>query len=375
MKLRSPTGLLAGLTVALAVAPAAHAAPANVHVRAEGATSTVVPRTAVTTTTDAVNKDGQAGHDCSGTSAAGALERATGGDWGGNWFEGLGYSVDRIRGEQSNPSGTYWTLWINYRFSDAGPCGAELQTGDDVLLYIDCFAGCPSPKPLRLTGVPARVAPGATAAVKVETFQVSGSPSDTQPVPAPDATVQVGGRTFATGPDGTARVTFEGSGPVAVQATKAGHVRSATEQACVTTGADGACGTATGPRKSGPPPTDVADTTAPVARITGIRNRQRFARGPRELRGTVTEDASGIRAVKLRLTRRLGRACWYFSGSRERFVRRRCGTDHAFRIGDRAQWRYLLPARLGRGRYALEVYAIDRAGNRGPATRVGFRVR
>jgi hypothetical protein len=374
MKLRSPAGLLAGLTAALAIAPAAHAAPANVQVRAEGATATVLPRTAVTTTTDTVNKDGQAGHDCTGTSAAGALERATGGDWGGTWFDGLGYAVDRIRGEQSNPSGTYWALWINYRFSDLGLCQAELQNGDDILLYIDCFAGCPSPKPLRLTGVPATAAPGATTVVKVETFEVSGFPSVTQPVPAPGAGVQVGGRTYTTGPDGSAQVTFEGSGPVTVQASKAGHVRSAAEQTCVTTGGDGACGT-TKPPKGGPPPVPAADTTAPVARITGIRNRQRFARGPRELRGTVSDDSSGIRAVKLRLTRRLGRACWYFSGSRERFLRRRCGTDHAFRIGDRAQWRYLLPARLARGRYALEVYAIDRAGNQSAPQRVVFTVR
>ena len=50
-----------------------------------------------------------------------------------------------------------------------------------------------------------------------------------------------------------------------------------------------------------------------------------------------------------------------------------------FAIGDRADWSYLLPARLGRGRYVLDAIAIDGAGNRTPlargTTRVVFTVR
>jgi hypothetical protein len=45
-----------------------------------------------------------------------------------------------------------------------------------------------------------------------------------------------------------------------------------------------------------------------------------------------------------------------------------------FRIGDRPDWSYLLPRRLGRGRYTLRVAAIDRAGNRAE-THVVVRVR
>ena len=84
MKLRSPAGLAAGLvSAALLAAPAAAPGQAPVTVRVEGSTATVLPRTQVTTTTTPVNKDGQPGHDCTGTSAAGALERATGGSWPG----------------------------------------------------------------------------------------------------------------------------------------------------------------------------------------------------------------------------------------------------------------------------------------------------
>jgi hypothetical protein len=119
------------------------------------------------------------------------------------------------------------------------------------------------------------------------------------------------------------------------------------------------------------------DTTAPVASIRGIRSGQRFTRrrAPRELRGTVSADPSGLWAVKLRLTRRHRGTCWYFSGSREQFLKRTCGKAYAFKVGDETVWSYLLPARLPRGRYVLSTYAIDNAFNRGAERRVVFRVR
>ena len=366
MKLRSPAGLAAGLVgAALLAAPAAAAGQSPVTVRAEGRTATVLPRTAVTTTTATVNKDGQAGHDCTGTSAAGALERATGGNWTGPWFDGAGYFVDRVLGESADPSSTYWSFWLNYRPSDVGLCGVELQPGDDVLLFVDCFAGCAPRTPLRLSRVPTRAAPGSAASVLVETFQGSA------PVAAPGATVQVGARRFTTGADGIARVTFEGSGPVTVRATKLDHVPSATEQPCVTTGSDGACGSSLPPQPSAP------DTTGPAATVLGIRDGKRYKRrrAPRELRGTATADPSGLWAVKIRLTRRHKGRCWYFSGSKERFLKRTCGKKYAFKVGESTEWSYLLPARLRRGRYVLDAYAVDRSFNRGATSRVRFRVR
>jgi hypothetical protein len=371
MKLRSPAGLAAGLlSAALFAAPAWAAGPANVHVRVEGAGSTVLPRTAVTTTaTGIVNKDGQAGHDCTPTSAAGALERATAGDWTGAWFDGLGYGPVRILTETRDPSTSYWAVYLNYRYSDSGICGIELQNGDDLLLLVDCFSTpqC-ARRPLRLSRVPATAAPGSTAAVLVETFDVTNTfPSVTTVVPAAGATVTVGGREFTAGSDGIANVSFDGSGPVSVRATQLARVPSATEQTCVTTGSDGACGSV---QPSAP------DTTAPVGRILGIRDGQRFTRGraPRELRGSVTADPSGLWAVKIRLTRRFKGTCWYFSGSKERFLKRTCGKKYAFKIGDRAEWSYLLPARLKRGRYVLDVYGVDNAFNKGAIVRGSSRV-
>jgi hypothetical protein len=362
MKLRICAGLAAGILAALLpAAPALADGPARVTVRAEGRAATVVPQTAVTTTTTPVSKDGM--HACSGTSAAGALEQATSGDWAGPWFDGLGYAVDRIHTETSDPSSTYWALWVNYRYSQVGLCDAELQAGDDVLLAIDCFASCAARTPLRLSRVPAVARPGTTADVLVQDFPASGTPA-----PAAGATVRVGPRSYTAGADGTARVTFSGRGPVSLRATQSDHVPSATEQTCVTTGTDGACGSVV----SSPP-----DRTAPLAAIDGIRNGRRFSRrgAPRELHGSATADPSGLWAVKIRLTRKLGGTCWYFSGTRERFLKRRCGKSYAFKVSDRPAWSYLLPRRLPRGRYVLETYAIDNAFNHGPTDRVRFRVR
>jgi hypothetical protein len=141
----------------------------------------------------------------------------------------------------------------------------------------------------------------------------------------------------------------------------------------VSDGADGFCDT-TAP---GPTPTPAPrDTTAPVVTIH-LRNGAVFPRrrAPRLLRGSVSADPSGLRLVRLRLTRRVGRRCAYFSGRLDRFRWAPCGRGAFQQIGDRADWSFLLPRRLGRGRYRLEVLAIDGALNFGAPARVRFRVK
>ncbi|MEA2195231.1 MAG: hypothetical protein QOG42_1665, partial [Solirubrobacteraceae bacterium] len=116
--------LAGGALLGALAGPAAAAGPADVTVRVEGAAQTLVPRTAVHTDATPINKDGQAAHTCSGTAAAGALEKATGGDWSGPWFDGLGYSVQTIKGEtHAFPAPEYFTLWINHRATSEGVCG------------------------------------------------------------------------------------------------------------------------------------------------------------------------------------------------------------------------------------------------------------
>jgi hypothetical protein len=368
-------GALAGLAAAMALA--APASAANVTVRIEGDTQTLLPRTAVTTTTDPVGKPGQP--TCSGTSALGALDRATGGNWAGPYDAGFStYSIETLMGETHNSAtSSYWPFWINYTYASMGVCGQQVQEGDELLFVPECYAaGCTPASPLRLRGVPATVAPGAPVTVRVDEYSPPVFPdTTTTSVPSAGATVTYGGATTTTGADGTAQLTFSASGPKSVQATKAGHVRSATESTCVTTGSDGACGSQPG---GGTPPPGQAtkDTTAPTATIAGLRDGQVFSRrgAPRTLRGTVSADPSGIKSIRLSILRRKGGRCWTFDGETERFKRHRCGGSRSFRIGDRAEWSYLLPKRLPRGRYTIRVVAIDNAGN-DSVTQTEIRVR
>ena len=373
--------------------PALAAGPADVTVRVEGAASTLVPRTAVRTDTTPVNKDGQPGHTCTGTGAAGALEKATGGDWNGPWFDGLGYAVNTIKGEtHAYPAPEYFSLWINHRSASEGVCGttAELQQGDDVLFFVDrCVADpvtflCTNSPVLPLgLSTPRSVTPGAPFNVSVVEYAADGTPS-----PVAGATVSGGDAPATTNAVGNATVTVSAAGPFSLRATKANRAPSASEPACATSGADGRCGAtipgAAAPVAAGQAPCATngrdgrcgsADREAPAVAITGIREQHRFARGkgPRRITASITPDPSGLQVVKLRLTRRVGPRCTYYSARSERFRRAPCGVNRSpwSAIGDRQEVDYLLPRKLPRGRYVLDVNAVDKAFNRDDARRRG----
>jgi hypothetical protein len=374
-------GALAGLAVAMLLAAPAAAAPSNVTVRVEGEAATLLPRTQVATDTQPVLVDGA--NSCPGTSAGGALYKAVAGEVGGTWG-GLGFQLKTIRGEThdevTDPS-LYWSFWVNYEFQNQGLCATELQEGDDVLLLVDCFSAtgqCASRTPLRLSGVPATVTPGQTVTLKVDQFTTAFDPgqnrTNTTAQPAAGATISAAGQTVATDNSGTAQLTLTTPGAVSIAVTKPNYVRTAAVT-CVTTGSDGNCGTVM--RPGTPLGTERPDDkTAPVASISGLKKGQVFARkrAPRTLRGTVSADPSGIKSVRLSILRRKRGRCWAFDGRTERFKRHRCGGSRSFRIGDRAEWSYMLPERLPRGRYTIRVVAIDNAGN-DSATQTEIRVR
>ena len=363
------SGLLAGVAL-LVAAPAAFAD--DVLVRVEGANDTLVPRTGTPIQPGTFTKDGNAAHQCASNSAGGALESVTGGDWSGRWSSFGDYEIQTIKGERyasnaGDPSGNYWAFWLNYRYATTGACGTPMQAGDEVLFFPDCFGpGCTNPTPLRITSAPGSAQPGQAFDVRViqydVTFDASFNATTTQ-APAAGATVTAGGRSFPAGADGVARVTVDGRSLAGVRATKNGYVRSAIENVCVD------CG------PSFVPP--VRDVDAPTSTVSSVRSGAVYSRrrAPRLLRGRIAADPSGLQSVKIKLTRRVGKRCTYFSGRRERFMKMRCGRGSYLRIGDRADWSYLLPRRLGRGRYVLEVKAIDGAFNRGTPARVRFRVK
>ena len=377
------TALKAGAAGAfLALVLALPASAATVSVRVEGSTRTLVPQTSVTPSAAVVvDKTATGGTTCDGAKGGGALELATGGDWGGTAFS-FGQAVEVIKGESHVfGTGAFWNLSVNNAPASVGICDYEPVEGDEILLYAACDGppapGCFSEDPLDVRG-PATAAPGAPVTIAVDEYT---SPSGATPTKAPaaGATVAGGGVTATTAADGTAAVTLTERGPVTLTATKNARVRDELNL-CVTDGADGFCGTTAPGAATPPPPTGetpcqtsgddgrcgTRDRRAPQATITGIREQQRFTRrgAPRELAATVADDPSGLQAVKLGLSRSSGGRCWVLSGKRAAFRRARCGHHAVFGVGTASDVSYLLPTRLPRGRYVLDVVAIDKAFNR-----------
>ena len=372
---------LAGLL--LAIAAAAPAAAADVSVRVEGENATLLPRTVVTqpATQDAVT-------GCPPASASAALEIATKGNWDRQQF------VSTILGETHTYSrNDYWNIWVfrGGKFvSGNGGC-QELLAGGEEVLFLTQIAdanGISTVYPTWITGVPATTKPGEAVTVTVNRAGCATTycdPGDGTVAPLAGATVTGGSAPVTTDAAGKAVVTFTARGTAGLQATKTGFVRSATEPTCVTNGADGSCGTIAPDGTTLPPEIGgtvqpgqtpaVKDVDAPKGEITAIRNGQKFARkkAPRKLEAKVS-DASGLLQVKISLTRQVGKRCWAFSRTAERFKRITCGEHPLFKVGDRSDVSYLLPKRLGKGRYVFDVIATDRQYNRDALARGRNRV-
>jgi hypothetical protein len=94
------------------------------------------------------------------------------------------------------------------------------------------------------------------------------------------------------------------------------------------------------------------------------------------------DDAGGIAQVFLRLRSTDGGGlsaasrCQWFSGKRGVFTHRTvpCSKARFFRIGAKAGFSYLLPARLRTGKYVLDVKVLDRSYNVGRSA-VAFGVK
>ena len=340
--------LIGSIVGALAVAglavPVAHAgSPAKVHVRIEAPTRTLVDTTLTTTRTPVGGKDGDASHTCSGTSAAGAIEQATGGRWTANWFDGLGFAVLAFGKTQPTSPNDYWTLWVNGKSSPTGVCDTELQASDEVLEFICSptadFSSCTN-RPLMLTG-----GRGSNSVVDVKVVALNG---DGTSVPVKGAVVQGGRKDVTTAADGSASVSLR-DGQSGLRATHTGDVPSAKLTCLFSKKGATSCGS--------------RDRTPPTLTVKGIRADAVFAVGkaPRVLKG-VAKDPRGV-TVALRLTRRTAAGCTVFDG--ENGVFRRCPKkpQPLFTVGDRERWSYLLPAQLAVGSYTLQVRATDGAGN------------
>ncbi len=385
---RTLTGAIAG-ALALAAATTATAAPVTVDVRVEGRTQTLLERTVTVDVRPFKYSDDPQLYTCNGTSSnggpspapvptrSGALAQAaeeTATELTGTYFDGFGPGFDRVAGEDVSYDQTtmsYLAEFQNGRFdAELGGCARQVAQGDDVLFAY----GNGSEQVLALAG-PTTIRPGERATLTV---------TDAEDGSAVAGASVAGGTTGSDGRTTTPALTQRG--PQTFKATRAAAIRSNAATVCVTDGADGFCGTtapgqtqsttaapapapsATQPATSSPAAAALPDTLAAFAKVGSIREGQRFARGrgPRTLAGTVDTEASGLKDVRIRLTRTSGGRCFRFDGTRERFVAtRRCGIRNArtFSVGAAPAFSYLLPAALPSGRYVLDVVVLDRAKN------------
>jgi hypothetical protein len=358
----------------LLVPPAVAAAPVAVQLRVEGATSTIFEGP-VTTDGKVIDK-GSGAHPCDGTNGntnpapgptmTSALDDAAisgGFTWDGTWFGGFDdFGIDRIGPDSTDfAGGRFWGYALNYGATTIGGCQQQVQAGDEVLFGYDFFS---KSHLLKLSG------PGTGVAGQSINVQVVDGQTN-----APVAGAAVGGTT--TRSDGRARITFDSAGLRTLKAERSDSIRSNALVVCVASGQGGDCGV---PRSQLGAAGGVVDSKAPTVRISKPRSGIRYRRGPRLLRGKVSDEGSGVKLVELSLRRRVGkRGCTWWSGARERFVRRGCSRGTFFEAGSGPDWSYLLPDRLPKGRYVLSVRATDQAGNREQSavsgrTRVAFEV-
>jgi hypothetical protein len=360
-------GLLAGAALMLvSLAPAAHATPVTVRVVGDVA---ALETTQVDTTGAGVGT-------CAGHTAAEAIDKAVMGEWDRQAF------TQTILGELHDYTvdNDYWNFWLNDEYAQEGVCTYAVKPGDRILLLVqrDDPPGTPTIFPLTLAGVPASVVTGSAFTVTVNEQRSNGM--TTTPTPIAGARISDGSQILATtDAAGHATITLSAVGSKTLFAVHAGNVESEAAAVSVVAATSGP-GTSTTPMTTPPPGplTPGPDRSAPSLAIVGIAEGQRFARaaGPRRLRVEVAPDPSGLYAVKLRLTRNDRGRCTYFSGRFERFRlnhKARCSASAGswFGVGDHSSVDYLLPGRLPRGRYVLDVNAIDKAFNRDDGRRRG----
>ncbi|HEY7962190.1 MAG TPA: hypothetical protein VID29_09735 [Solirubrobacteraceae bacterium] len=391
--LSAVTPLFALLALLVFVAPARAVAPASVTVEVEGLTETKVPPTLLRTTTTPVVKNNGEGHpegSCSGTSAIGALELATGGNWSGPWSSNFNqYEIFTIAGEThqfeaGSKANYYWSFWLDHKEASVGACEAQLAQGDQVLFFPACFGKeCPpSPTPLGIEA-PVLANVGEAVSVTVSQYNAKGEPS-----PAVGADVAGGGVNATADLQGHATLRFAGDGTYTLHAYEAtggpAAVRTQTT-ICVHEGNDGTCGTqapagsvlAAGQSATTPfaPTPAYTGPYAVVAQASGVLDGHVYALGqaPKVLAGrAIAHTAIGSVSIELRRSYR-GR-CWDYDAKRARFLDARCGTARFFAVATGASFSYLLPAPLLRGRYVFDIRAVDAAGHRAPLDRGSSRI-
>jgi hypothetical protein len=362
---------LAGLALAvlalLLPASVAAAAPVTVNLRVEGSTGTLYEGPVTTDSKASVTTASGGTHPCdigenlnpntaqraaNPTTALIDAAAQLGLPFDAQWFPstpvGGDFFVSRVGADVNGnaPPFPSWGVAVNFHALQVGGCQAALSPGMDVLWAYDFFN---NPRLLQLTG-PTAVSVGVPFTVNVSDGETNN------PVPG----ARVGG--VPADGAGHASVTLGQPGIYRLKATAPNSIRSNALVVAAGVATQGVAGAR-------------VDRTSPRARLLSPRNNHTYRRAtfsPRLIHVAVAESGSGVRTVKLRLTRRVGNRCFSFSGRRERFIGAKCGTGFFFSVSSKTDFTYLLPERLPRGHYVLDVGAIDNAFNR---DRVGDRGR
>jgi hypothetical protein len=364
----------------LSVASSALGVP-SVTVRIVGESSTLLPLTNVT-----LNKPDPFASSCAVNSANAAINSAVesvNGSWDhGNAAGAGGDFTETILGETHvfNPTEWTWDVWINDKWA-SGICEDLLGEGDELLVAADYEPQptyAPTRLPLVLRESPPIVTAGTPFTVRVE--KVHTRPG-TYPeigegtlVPEEGATVSGGGVSAQTKSNGEATLTLCSAGVYSLAATEPGAVPSAPVSISVRAANEPVCGSGAAPSSAGNPASSSSSIPvaspykgpyALVASMTSVRNGHTYARAtaPRLLAGKILSH-SAVSSVQLELRREFLGRCSTYEALRGRFVRARCGSGRLFTASSSSSFSYLLPKRLGPGRYVLDVAALDVAGNR-----------
>jgi hypothetical protein len=215
---------IGGAVAALAACAAIVTAPAaaatvgtTVTVRVEGLNRTLLATKTVKTHGGWITKGGTPVGQCRATSAAGALDVATKGRWGGTFSSGLGIEVLSILGEKHpfTPPKYFWGLWINNRFASLGACALKLRKGTQLLF--GAISDTASADNALLLRAPSHVTAGHAFTVKVTYLPPKG-------LAKPVAGARVGGA--VTNSQGIATLTAHNKGTLFLRATKRPFIRS-----------------------------------------------------------------------------------------------------------------------------------------------------
>jgi hypothetical protein len=379
---RAPLAFVAVcLWLSVSASAALATGPATVTVRVEGQNETLLSSTQVTTTTEAVVKDGKPEDSCPGTSALGALQLATGGNWSGPWDASFNqYEIYSIEGE-NHPfgGGAFWDLWVNHIASEVGACEAALESGEEVLFFPCSETATECPSPLGIDA-PTTADVGEAVSVTVNKYSATGAASAVA-----GAAVTGGGAGATTDSSGHATLVFSQPGEITVGATAPETVRIEAN-ICVHNGNDGTCGTHTSTGSSSSPASSPNPSAPPISapykgpyalvpKLTSLIEGHVYKRGraPRVLSGSVLAHTT-VSSISLTLRREYRGRCYAFNGVSTRFVRARCGAGRPFKVSNNGLFSYLLPEVLPAGRYVLDIEATDAAGNRTALARGTSRI-